>query len=123
MSLFMSLYKGSQNRNSLNLVGGVSPTDNNVMFRFHTFWKSKQVEKVFIVGRRDGRPGCFSLMSLREGYDAAWYEDKTPKDLLQSLKQGDRLGEADCYFETNVINKYVGLDLIQFMEKNGIVWR
>jgi len=99
------------------LVGGIG--DGGPVDDFHRDWKMKKcLQTVWVIGRRDNSPGCFSVVRLGEGWDIAWYCEETPKDISTGLKGGTTYDAM--YFTSNPIYKYLCLDLIEILKKEAV---
>lgn len=87
--------------------------------QFFNEWKMKQVGKmeVVVVGKKDGSPGCFSIMkTVDDKYDISFYEEETPKEVFDNLKNGVVMDAF--YKESDPKNKYLYLDLLQILEEH-----
>lgn len=103
-----------------NLVGGVG--QGGPMDDFHKAWKYRQTGvRTWLVGRRDGANGCFSMQPMSGGvWDIAWYEFEGPAlvmKYLDSPKDYPEIAANAVYFQSEPSNKYLALDLLHFMSQ------
>ena len=92
--------------------------------RFYKFWAGTQVDDTFIVGRRDGKAGCFTVKSSGEEADdwSITYYEGTPSGVYTCHLNDVDIDEEGVQFEHNKKFKYLYLDMIDYMKRNKIKW-
>jgi hypothetical protein len=56
--------------------------------RFYETWRAKQAsDGLWIIFRRDGEKGCFSFMKMSNGWDIAFYQFETAKEVALSTNR------------------------------------
>ena len=83
---------------------------------FYKEWKARFTPKgVLVVGRKDGAPGCFSLVELSRGWDIAFYQYHTPTEVWDALTTGKTIDAQ--YFPSTKGYKWLYLNLLEILEK------
>ena len=105
-----------------NLFGPIGRGDD--MQTFYEKWRAKNIRgtTTVVVGRKDGSGGCFSLHHQpRSGPGAVYkvyYYDRAPDEVFAGITD-DHHFDGVC-FETDPRNKYVGMDLINYLRREGL---
>lgn len=98
----------------VNLFGPVGRGD--IGEKFYRTFRAKQIGVVTVVGRRDGKGGCFTV----SGDEIGFYETETPQQVCEGIKSGNPI-EA-IYRPIDHSFKYLYIQMVQILMEFDVVW-
>ena len=90
------------------------------MEKFYNAFRIKRVmgNPESIIGRKNGSPGCFSIIPNGDGWDISWYANATPLEIYNHIMVG--VSDECETFKNTPTFKYLGMDIIKILRDNNI---
>src|SRR5574343_186193 len=87
--------------------------------KFSEEFRAKLLGSVVLVIRKDNKPGCFSMMRIKDQWDIAYYASARPSELIQWITRPihERIEvEEPCFRQNNPKYKYIAMTMIEMIK-------